>query len=718
MSQRDNHNEASQADAIEITDVVRVPQAIVLERMLSSLERIEELLKKNSNGDNKKDVSSDDNIFDNDTKKHKDLKSQPHSKSTDDVSRVVRSGDNRTDPFVLMYRNEPKKCTVNDIPGYQALPTYLAELPPDPSGMLNLMVSKDWLEKETLQQAIFYFEKFWMFLQKMKGCNRPNHYDCQSSRRIHIIDYTIADASSTTFNDCVLDCADYGGLQSHRVRWQLNQDCIVYYRNIIDKQDINSAALMDSLTADICHTIICEGLSNADGDFDGEKWEYLLFANAHFKDMVKDHLACVAGSGDNFHFDNLFDTNLFQLDDLESPHLSKLDTWKCGELFPGQGRSSGFVYRRKNIKILLYSTGTKRSLLVLAPSGFLNDDLQLESYLAPSHPRNKAVMLSLVVLAATVEILFCWRVLNDKMDDLLKTNEIIDFINPGEYVHQLYDPSNFFKSRFYFWAIGYFIAFDDQISLNIQAVDDFASPKARRWNGKLTDPWFAEGLESYCESLDQVRQRFRKNQKHLESLRDGLYNGSTVMESRQSRVLGENVRLPTFVSIFFLPLGFCANKEKWANRSKAFESFPRSDMPSRPTHWLLFMFAIKICASYIALQTSRLISWMAVKANVLSKKMAKTFTSTDNVALKSANAIHHPDGVTEHEDVNNAVQEASIPGENDMAKILSEPLQEKDQNSSLADLTGVVVAKDGDTANDSLSIAIATPLPASDTISL
>lgn len=29
------------------------------------------------------------------------------------------------------------------------------------------------------------------------------------------------------------------------------------------------------------------------------------------------------------------------------------------------------------------------------------------------------------------------------------------------------------------------------------------------------------------------------------------------MESRQSRILGENIRLLTFVSIFFLPLGFC-----------------------------------------------------------------------------------------------------------------------------------------------------------------
>lgn len=35
-----------------------------------------------------------------------------------------------------------------------------------------------------------------------------------------------------------------------------------------------------------------------------------------------------------------------------------------------------------------------------------------------------------------------------------------------------------------------------------------------------------------------------------------LFSASAVMESRQSRILSENVKLLTFVSIFFLPLGF------------------------------------------------------------------------------------------------------------------------------------------------------------------
>lgn len=36
-----------------------------------------------------------------------------------------------------------------------------------------------------------------------------------------------------------------------------------------------------------------------------------------------------------------------------------------------------------------------------------------------------------------------------------------------------------------------------------------------------------------------------------------LFSASAVMESRASTQLGENIKLLTFVSIFFLPLTFC-----------------------------------------------------------------------------------------------------------------------------------------------------------------
>lgn len=69
---------------------------------------------------------------------------------------------------------------------------------------------------------------------------------------------------------------------------------------------------------------------------------------------------------------------------------------------------------------------------------------------------------------------------------------------------------------------------------------------------------------------------------HLQLLTTAkLFSASGVMESRQSRVLGENVRLLTFVSIFFLPLGLIivSNFHKILNAiklivSQAFWSVP------------------------------------------------------------------------------------------------------------------------------------------------
>uniref|UniRef100_A0A8H7K1S0 Uncharacterized protein n=1 Tax=Bionectria ochroleuca TaxID=29856 RepID=A0A8H7K1S0_BIOOC len=44
----------------------------------------------------------------------------------------------------------------------------------------------------------------------------------------------------------------------------------------------------------------------------------------------------------------------------------------------------------------------------------------------------------------------------------------------------------------------------------------------------------------------------------VQALRDGLFNASALMESRSSTKLGQNVQLLTYVSIFYLPLAFCA----------------------------------------------------------------------------------------------------------------------------------------------------------------
>lgn len=58
--------------------------------------------------------------------------------------------------------------------------------------------------------------------------------------------------------------------------------------------------------------------------------------------------------------------------------------------------------------------------------------------------------------------------------------------------------------------------------------------------------------------LEDLRKEFNAKRATVQGLRDGLFNASALMESRSSTRLGMNVQLLTYVSIFYLPLAFCA----------------------------------------------------------------------------------------------------------------------------------------------------------------
>ncbi|KAF7868463.1 hypothetical protein EAF04_004994 [Stromatinia cepivora] len=80
--------------------------------------------------------------------------------------------------------------------------------------------------------------------------------------------------------------------------------------------------------------------------------------------------------------------------------------------------------------------------------------------------------------------------------------------------------------------------------------------------GLETDPTVLENLTVYqiqarLNELETITQKFRGKIEEVMYLRDGLFNASAVMETRASTRLNQNLRLLTFVSIFFLPLSFC-----------------------------------------------------------------------------------------------------------------------------------------------------------------
>jgi hypothetical protein len=195
----------------------------------------------------------------------------------------------------------------------------------------------------------------------------------------------------------------------------------------------------------------------------------------------------------------------------------------------------------------------------------------------------------------------------EKWTDLLAD----DFLNLKEYVKLLFDDENFTRSRKYFWAIGCLTEFTNVLADNIKQwdlyyeariqvlleLDDIEEMLAA---ASLYPPYAGEGearlvkfkksvreCQNHRETLAGLREDFQRKLDSANALRDGvstcqvytsnpyvskygeytvyhadlsfqLFNASALVESRASTRLGENVKLLTYVSIFYLPLAFCA----------------------------------------------------------------------------------------------------------------------------------------------------------------
>jgi len=64
-------------------------------------------------------------------------------------------------------------------------------------------------------------------------------------------------------------------------------------------------------------------------------------------------------------------------------------------------------------------------------------------------------------------------------------------------------------------------------------------------------------LTDQYREIDNIALKLQAKRIEALALRDGLFSASVVIESRAATRLGENIKLLTFVSIFFLPLSFC-----------------------------------------------------------------------------------------------------------------------------------------------------------------
>ena len=171
-------------------------------------------------------------------------------------------------------------------------------------------------------------------------------------------------------------------------------------------------------------------------------------------------------------------------------------------------------------------------------------------------------------------------------------------MDPAEYCKLLFDDESFSRSRLYFWIIGFVMEVQPSIDDNITQwslyqrariqplLEDLVSKGAPGLNntadlGRSTIDILKQYLEEgnqIMQDLENLKERFDAIAMSVQALRDGvrlmrsfidtlwfltwfllqLFNASALMESRSATKLGQDVQLLTYVSIFYLPLGFCA----------------------------------------------------------------------------------------------------------------------------------------------------------------
>jgi Mg2+ and Co2+ transporter CorA len=137
----------------------------------------------------------------------------------------------------------------------------------------------------------------------------------------------------------------------------------------------------------------------------------------------------------------------------------------------------------------------------------------------------------------------------------------------------LFEDKNFTYSRRYFWANSSLGVLNDGIKSMQKAyeesfTDDF-------WEGQHRTIWphpkpeSAEGKEylekmkrvrteltSAVAALESVKKKNERTKKEITSLREQLFSGSSVNESRKAIEQGDNIKVLTSLSMIFLPLSF------------------------------------------------------------------------------------------------------------------------------------------------------------------
>ncbi|KFY93622.1 hypothetical protein V500_03630 [Pseudogymnoascus sp. VKM F-4518 (FW-2643)] len=268
----------------------------------------------------------------------------------------------------------------------------------------------------------------------------------------------------------------------------------------------------------------------------------------------------------------IFHTTFFEL---QQPPTEP-DSWVSGRLY-SLGNAGGKPFRKACITIICDGSKYARSdrleewtIAILAPSKFFVGPSMSLDLKFPALYSDIPYDTMLRVITQSVEIIVDhWQKLYDEVRKECDDGNV-SFMDGEKYVHLLYDDGTFRRSRFHFWAIGCLSSFEQSVAETLWELDRFRtevddkSKPGIRVASETQGPKniYKQEMEDYDQAkknLEGIRDQLAKKRDEMKVLRDGLFSASSVMESRQSRILGENVQLLAFVTIFFLPLAFSAS---------------------------------------------------------------------------------------------------------------------------------------------------------------
>jgi len=137
-----------------------------------------------------------------------------------------------------------------------------------------------------------------------------------------------------------------------------------------------------------------------------------------------------------------------------------------------------------------------------------------------------------------------WGKLVEHFDEFLKDGK--PFLKAREHDNLLVDDETFSRSRKYFWSLSCLSEFILYINDAIYQWETSRDIWNKTFNGYQSEKSkeFIKQNNEICEKLKALRDRLQAHHKNLTALRDGLFNASTVMESRAStRLGGQTLRL-------------------------------------------------------------------------------------------------------------------------------------------------------------------------------